>query len=707
MPRQINVATENNFKGGYVTEATGLNFPENACTAADNCIFDEKGRVYRRPGFDYEQNYELATVNTDESSIRGFTWKNVGNVGTTSFRVEQIGSMLYFYQVSTSAPVSTQLMSDTIDLNDYAAAATVDPSANPCSFASTNKYLVVTHPQCEPFFVSYDPTDDSFIGTQVSLQVRDFEGLDDTLDIDERPVINIGSITKEHKYNLYNQGWYFNSAAALTAWDAAFTDLPSNADIWWQFKNADDEFDTTVVPNRDMGNTLAPRGHFVLDVFDQDRSAISGVSSIAVIDTGVYRPSNCCFFAGRVFYSGLNSVGYGNKIYFSQIIVTNDQFGKCYQASDPTSEIAFDLLPDDGGVIVVFEVENIIKMVPMGSSLIVFATNGIWAITGSQGLGFTATDYSIAKIDTTPCLSESSFIFVDNLPIWWNTEGIFALTNDQSGFKVQSLTDKTIRTDFLSIPTRSKLFAIGAYDSSSKNAKWIFRRAESSSTTDDYSFDSVISINFLTGAFYLWTIPDSDIIIHDLFSLVTVGGAQSLDQIYTEGDDPITDDASDPVLVSSLSTTVVRPQFKYLVSNNGEITFAECSNLDYLDWVSADDIGTDFISYFITGYRLDGNVQNFFQANYVFIFLENEDDSSCFMQGIWDYATSGDSGLYSSSQQTIQQVFHTNFPHRSVNYRRLKLRGKGRALQLRFDSETGKPFTIIGWSLFETSNASI
>jgi hypothetical protein len=42
-----------------------------------------------------------------------------------------------------------------------------------------------------------------------------------------------------------------------------------------------------------------------------------------------------------------------------------------------------------------------------------------------------------------------------------------------------------------------------------------------------------------------------------------------------------------------------------------------------------------------------------------------------------------------------------------MRFRRLKVRGKGRALQLRFESETGKPFTIVGWAYKGSANADV
>jgi hypothetical protein len=45
MPAQVLSTVENNFTKGFVTEFTGLNFPENAATDTDNCLYDIVGHV--------------------------------------------------------------------------------------------------------------------------------------------------------------------------------------------------------------------------------------------------------------------------------------------------------------------------------------------------------------------------------------------------------------------------------------------------------------------------------------------------------------------------------------------------------------------------------------------------------------------------------------------------------------------------------------
>lgn len=711
MARKAQVSVTNNFRGGLLTEETGLNFPENACTETLNCIHDEKGRTKRRLGFDFEVDYDTQTVDRTGKVICGYTWNNVAGDGSLSLRVTQIGDTLYFYNVVDTTALSQGLLATTIDLNTYATSVDVDPGLNECQFASGQGYLVVTHPQCEPFYVSFDVDTETATGTAITLNIRDFEGVDDSLDIDERPTASVAGLTATHKYNLFNQGWYFDSNAALTAWDTAFTTMPSNSDVWWYFKNSSDAFDTATVANVTTGNAPAPRGHYILDVHNQDRSDVSGIATIDAVTTGTTRVSVVAFMGGRVFYSGLNSAGFSSKIYFSQLITDPSAFGACYQSNDPTSEELSDLLPSDGGEISIFGIESVVALVPLAHVLLVFATNGIWGVTGSDGLGFKANDFTVTKISSIAAVNAASIIDIQGFPYWWNLDGIYRLLpgdGDTSGFSVESITDGTIKSYFDEIPIASRLLARGVYNPIQKVARWIFRSEAPSSPEEGYEFDRILTYNKLTESFFPWTVEESDVFIHDILLIKGEGGTQDVLPITdSEGFTVFSDLMGDLVSSFTLNTFLITPQFKYLVSAGepdvAEFTFAETISPTYKDWYSYDLVGIDFTSTFTVGYMIHSDTQRFFQSNYVFVFLESEDNSSCFMRGLWEWTNSASSKRWSNPQQ----IYNPNLLHRDINFRRLKVRGKGRALQLMFTSEVGRPFTIVGWSIFETQNAGL
>jgi hypothetical protein len=702
MTRQVATSVENNFRNALVTEASGLNFPENACTETYDCVFNADGSVVRRPGIDYEFGSSTKTIDRDNSVVSTYMWKNVAGNGDLTLLVVQVGATLYFYKTNVSGGLSQGAVATTVNLATYSATGAPTPELNECQFSDGNGLLFVTHPYCETFYVSYATSTDTATATEVTLKIRDLEGVEDGLAVDNRPTTTLAAMDDDHEYNLRNQGW---NTTNLTAWDTARSDMPSNADVMWYFKNSSDAFDTATVANVMIGNSPAPNGHFILDLHDQDRDAAAGTSGVPGTDTSYYRCSTSAFFAGRVFYSGINYVGFNSKIYFTQIVEKVAQYGYCYQANDPTAEDVFDLLPSDGGVISIPEAGTIYKLVAIAGGLIVFAANGVWIVSGSTGIGFTATDYSVNKISSIGTLTATSFVDVAGFPAWWNAEGIYILTAGEGGPAIQSLSDAKIKRFYDTIPPLSKTQARGFFNSVEGVIQWLFRSEGSDVPTEIYEYDRILNFNVMTGAFYPWRITDSTVTVNGLLVMDSTVGTIDVNTVIRGADTIV--DASGNTVITYASTTSGNesPRFKYLVSaSNGagsyNFTFAEFNNFDYIDWFQYDSVGEDFESYFISGYKIHGEALRKFQANYVTLISRLDTAVEYYFQGIWDYAANSDTGRW-SVQQTIS---HTNLNYSNA-FRRLKVRGHGKALQFKVTSSTGQAFDILGWATFETGNA--
>lgn len=772
MPRQPNVSAENNFIGGLKTEFTGLNFPENACTDTDNCIFNRIGNVTRRLGIDFETNRTSAGIDFTGYAQSSFKWDNAGGDGNVKLLAKQVGPKVYFYRYSNATianPISHQLLASTINLTDFKASGTttVDP-AKECEFAAGNGYLFIFHPNTEPVACIYEAG--VITGQSVLIKTRDFEGLVEVGIADDfRPP----GMSTQHDYNLRNQGWtatpawtatsttimdtglgvhtwivqaglpiapgnlvtivgtflfgsepIFNAymsgtvnayvgtslqlnitsssnvgstanswtfalvgTGKVTTFQTAVGLLPSNSDVWWNFKNASNVFDpANTAANVTLATAPAPKGAFILDAFNQDRTSISTVPGIAIVSTGGVRPSTGTWFQGRIWYSGVNAAGFSESIYFSQIVEVKGQFGKCYQVNDPTSEERFDLLPSDGGIIRIQGCGRIFKLFPIQNGMLVFAANGVWFITGSQGIGFTANDYTITKISSIQTIASTSFVDVQGLPVWWNEEGIYTVSPAQqgggpseriAGLSVTSLTLPTISSFYEEVPLTSKRYARGDYNPLTYTIQWTYRDSEETDVTSRYQFNRILNFNTSIQAFYPWTIATSETAPHvnGVVYIVAPGGSTSPD-----------------------------PTFKYITSYTSgieQITFSEEIDTTYKDW-ETQIIGIDYTSSFITGYKLHGAAQRKFQPTYVYMYSNNEENTAYRIQGIWNYANSGNSGKFSAIQQVEIEV--ENF---DKIFRRHKIRGHGVVLQLKVLSVTGQPFDIMGWSIFETINASI
>lgn len=381
-------------------------------------------------------------------------------------------------------------------------------------------------------------------------------------------------------------------------------------------------------------------------------------------------------FAGRVWYAGLDAIGLNSYLLFSRIIQKDTDYAKCYQANDPTSEDNPDLLPDDGGVIVIPDIGGVRALFAYQSSLLVFATNGVWRISGGGGSGFRANDYAVHKLSSTGINSATSVVDIKGIPAWWGEDGIYTIEYQANydSFATVSVTDAQIASFFQSIPSANRQFAKAAYDDINKKVYYLYRTA--AITTYGMSYDSCLVYDTQIKAFYKFS-----------FGALTNGAVRGI--VYA---------------VDGSKSRTATVKFLTATASNVTMTWSELKETTYHDWVIGNGTGgTNYSSYFITGYRIDGKGIKFFQPNYVFVFLNQISNSSCYMQALFDWTTSSSEGKWSSTQQ----IYNSGLLARALNFRKLKVRGKGRAMQFKFVSETGKPFEIVGWSIAESANSDV
>jgi hypothetical protein len=708
MPRSTGVSVENNFSRGLITEATAMNTPENCVVEATNTIFTQSGKTLRRYGVDYEDDYEvhsftslgvLAEVTSptfDDVAINEFEWTTVATTEIT-FLVVQVGDLISFYEVDEANGISYNKKTFTVELGDFKAdpdtsdATYLTLATKRCSFSSGNGYLFVNHQNCDPFYVSYDPDADTITANSITVKVRDFNRLDDGLEIDERP----NTLTDAHKYNLYNQGWFSSQTVevanvtsqqnVLDWWDGFKSDYPSNADIFWAFRNAEDVVEDNLINKVEKGNSASPNGHFIYTAWDVDRDAILGTTGLPSESSGFERPSVNGFFAGRIFYSGVAAEKYSTKVYFSKIIEGEEDFGVCYQSADPTNETNADLLESDGGVISIAEAGRILSLIPLRSALIVIATNGIWKISGSQNSSFRANDYSVSKIGSTSVASDRSVVIAEGTPFWWDISSIYTVQYEPTtGLEqVVSISDQTIKQEILDIPFDNKRFIKGAYNNLDKTIHWIVRSTPASNLLESYQYDKVFVLNVLTGSFSIMDVMEAA----PKISGVVHTNKSSLDP-YSNNESAST---IKYVTTGDIGASDVRG-----------FTISQFKDSDFLDWKTFDGVGLDAGSYFISGYRIRGELLRKFQSNYVVVITEydpeNADDYGCLVQGIWNYNSS------ESGKATVSQQIYVTNPDKNFGRRKLKIRGNGYSLQFKFRSQPGKAFSILGWVVGETAN---
>ena len=822
---------QNHFIAGLKTEFTGLNFPENAATDTQNCVFSLIGDTTRRGGINYEAGWNFQNINNSNCARSSFRWLNAGGDGETQLLVLQISNLLYFFNSSSSsvaAPLSSQIIGGasnptTIDLYNFLALnTTANPSVLECQYASGNGYLFVFHPNCDPFYCTY--ANGVINGHMISLKQRDLVGIPENIPTTFRP----NNLTQEHLYNLVNQGWtqgsgwsgngtsngtqniptvnqtwdiqltsqtntttivpgdlvkinipqaagtggnphnngsvnltmsvtgynpsagtiggtiiaydnpalnalgawsggnfnfVYDQTLALTllnegfinAWHSALQNYPSNADVWWLYKDNTQAFNPSATfANVQQQQSPAPKGAFILNVFNQDRSAASSVGGLTPISTTA-RPTTGAFYAGRVFYAGVNAsfpaqgdqpfTTWTENIYFSQIVQDQSQYGNCYQVNDPTSQNLFDILPSDGGVITIPGCGAIFKLFTLRFGLLVFAANGVWFISGSTGVGFTATDYAINKISNIQATNGSSFVEVQGYPFFWNQEGIYQVTpttpagsahSPDIQLDVTNITLGTILTYFDRIPIISKTYARGDYDMLNYVVQWCFRSTPETDLTSRYFYDTILCYNVITKAFYPYTLPVGvTSVISDIKYIQSPGGS---------GAPP--------------------PIFKYITQVQVNVTFSEENDfIRYVDFYNEGILhlipnfqGFNYTSYFTAGYNLPGQGLRKIQIPFIYLFsrrpqvfgLGTRGVSSFGLRAIWDYAGGAlGSADANSGRWSTRQVVTNNQTDYTMIYRKLRLRGRGLAVQIRIDSQPGLPFDIMGWSIWNEVNVGV
>lgn len=706
MPRNVSTVVENNFSRGLVTEGTVLNFPQNACTATENCIFDYTGKVSRRKGFDLEEGYTWRDITLDDGVFFEYVWVVAGGSSDFSFLVQQLGDKIHFYRLENHTPASFEKIAFVIDLDNFAVSGAPATKDRVAGFSTGKGYLFISHPYCTSLYISYDNSSGMFTTNEINLLIRDFEGLVDGLENDERPTV----LSKEHHYNLRNQGWTTAVVptggglySPLTYWSLVTSDFPSNSDVWWTLKDSTDTLERLNFNKQTYGKSPAPKGYYTLNPFDTNRFSVSGITGLTDRSSSFYRPSCNAFFAGRVFYSGVEYSDYTGEIWFSKTVEGPADFGVCHQINDPTSEALSDILATDGGVIKILEAGKIQALFATQKALLVFASNGVWAISGSEVSSFKADDYVIKRIATLNVTSSMSLVDVLGVPIFLNVDGVWTISFEQGEFTLRNISDESIKTYLGGFSYVSKEFSKGVYNKDRKVVQWLLNSGTPETTTEKFTYDTILNMDTRTGAFYPFKITHPTLTIKGLFTKYALVDTE-LDVIL-DGVDTVVDGVDSIVSYSTTRASFFdTTKFTTIYNVSGtsyKLTYSDERDEDYEDFAS---YGTAVLynSTFTSGYKVDGQGNKEFQANYLTLVIENLTGAGATVQGIWDYTTSASSLKWT----TAQQLYNTSPTFRSYITRRLKIRGWGKSLQFRVASEDNKPFSIAGFITQESGNAS-
>lgn len=308
------------FVGGLNTE---LNDTTDALTNTSdelNCTLLRGGKRGRRYGFNIERDGQWFDTGEDIEAHSVYFWSNADE--DINFIIVQVNKKLYIF--NEDSPITLNDPKATINLSKY-----LYGNVTPLSMKTVTNNLFISGKNTYPLVIKYDSDTDTFSEPVVNnLKFRDFNGIDDGLEVDEMPT----TLSQEHLYNLFNQGWdmsIYNPDTKITSrlvipeggglFFDTYSKYPANNLQWFMGKEKSGEYNTTDLLNTYFGNTEAPKGHYILDYLTRSRTISSGIelAQDANYDATPY-VKNIAFSAMTDWYTaraGSAMMGFYNDIY--------------------------------------------------------------------------------------------------------------------------------------------------------------------------------------------------------------------------------------------------------------------------------------------------------------------------------------------------------------------------------------------------------
>lgn len=728
MVQRLSQQVVNTFTGGLNTEAGELTFPENASVDEANCVIFRDGSRRRREGLTFEDGSVLSSfkINNDQVFSTG-EWTNIGGDTDREYTVIQSGSTLYFYN-KAEAPFSGSEIAQSVSLTEFEAVGSTAASSVRCDFTSQNGLLIVASSAIDTIYV--EEVNNNLVAKRIDFRVRDFQFQSERSSLLEE--LPKDDETKERRYDSANAGWVGEKGdLALLQYRAQEDAYPPLSLPFFSGKDASGVFSIVEWKKVFAGTSLIPNGHFILDFFAKDRSTVSGFGGFAV-DTETSRFSTVASFAGRVFYSGLTSTENSSVILFSQQLKaisrgsTTDVsgLGDCFQVNDPTAENFSDLLDTDGGEIRIPEAINIRKLHAFNNALFVFADNGVWQIKGSND-SFSATEFAVLKVTSVGLAARDTFISARGVPFWWSDFGIHTLGFDQQSFQPveQNISISTIQAlvDGISISSRRRMTAM--FDPVNVRIVWMY---PDDGETIQNKMSNLLWFDLVLQAFYPWSVSNEDTPSSHLLGAAYYRGFGTTNQeieVADSNEDTLITSTGLQIVVEregGVSTGESTLVFILRDGATNKVSFGNFSDVSFLDWGSA-----NYSSFAEAGYNFLGDVMSQKSVPYIEViskvtetgFKGSEEvgyeavrPSSLKVSSFWDFK--------SSASSVAQQAYRLKHPvvvdesnlstftyPTDVVHTRLKLRGRGKSVKFRFESEEGKDFHLLGWAIIAGTNA--
>ena len=723
MPQKLSQTPVTVFNKGLITEAGELTFPEGASTDELNMNLQRDGSRRRRLGIAFETSYAEVSTITAGQITSTHLWEAPDGVANLKILVVQKNRYLLFYTASGSNSLSPNYIS-MYDMTPRQRSGG-DAGIAAIQITGVNGEIIVASPELDTFKLTYDSGAGTFSATEIAFRVRDFEWQSDRTVFDYNRV----TPTVHRQYDTLNAGWRYEKGAAALVTYSTTNGAPIGPGVqvypplthpWYSGKDSNGDFKDSDFKKVFQGSSILGNGSFIYDLYSKDRQTISGITG-ATTTTETSRFSSVATFASRVWYAGMTSAANTSNIFYSQLLDENGKLGECLQQNDPTSENLSDLLDNDGGVINIPQMYGCKVLHPIGPSLLVFATNGVWLIKGIDD-SFSPTGYSVNKISEVGLDYATSFVNAEGRPYWWSEDGIYTVSPSAEGgvLSVINISISTVQSFWQDISTDKKAQVSSVYDALNNRVMWMYPNNDE---TIDYKCNNILIFDEGLTAFYPWKITDSGTsgpYVTGGTYIKAIGGSSGAAGVINAADDTVINAALDTVIVTRVGADYSSAAIKFTtVTTSRKLTFSEFDNTAFLDWGAV-----NYESFAQGSYDFVGDLTLKKNILYLTTYMKVTEDSvtgddtvgytfdrpsSCLASVLWDYKTT------SNATQQVYRLKSLPIPTTAgpfaypttVTTSRLRVRGRGRSLQFKFESVQGYDMHLLGYDLIAAKNTQL
>jgi hypothetical protein len=387
-----------------------------------------------------------------------------------------------------------------------------------------------------------------------------------------------------------------------------------------------------------------------------------------------------------LWLAGIDDSQWADHIFFSKIATNKTAYSKMYQEADPTGEDLNAPTPADGGVIVIPGMGKVLDMKALGGMLLIYTEAGVWEIAGGgRGTVFSATAFQVRKVTDAPCSSIRGIRNVgDSASVFTGPAGIYIIQPNEftSVLEATNASENLVQTLWNQIVDAEQKQVQLLYDDALRRAYFLF-----GGTTTNHLNDTMLIFDLKVGAWYKYT-----------FNTGTNSGILT-GYALTNADDT-SDNKKMKFTYEAGASTINTADFDQTSFNdfdgsNGPLPFFETGHDSLGDWQRRRQapVITVYSKRTETGYTETGG--GFDPVN----------ESSTLMRALWDWTDDAVSNKLGAQQQVYRHVRNfvpsgtSDVDGYPVVVTRNKVRGRGRALQLRFDGATDKDSHILGYTV--------